>query len=74
MASLRPLLIQPSIMTKTTSNIMKVGVHFYLPNAKINLRSNFNSEKLVKTETMLYGFATKLVLSWRARFYDQVNS
>ena len=36
---------------------MKVGVHWYLPNAKINLGSNFNSEKLVKNETLLYGFA-----------------
>ena len=36
---------------------MKVGAHYYLPNAKINLRSNFNSEKLVKIETRLYGFA-----------------
>ena len=44
-------------MTKITSNIMKVGVHWYLPNAKINLRSNFNSDKLVKSETLLYGFA-----------------
>ena len=36
---------------------MKVGVHCYLPNAKINLRSNFNFEKLVKSETLFYGFA-----------------
>ena len=36
---------------------MKVGVHWYLPNAKINIRSNFNSEKLVKSESLLYGFA-----------------
>ena len=35
---------------------MKVGVHWYLPNAKINLRSNFNSEKLVNNETLLYGY------------------
>ena len=42
-------------MTKTTSNIVKIGVHFYLPNANINLWSNFNSEKLVKSETLLYG-------------------
>ena len=32
-------------------------MHCYLPNAKINLRANFNSEKLVKSETLLYGFA-----------------
>ena len=38
-------------MTKITSNIVKVGVHCYVANAKINLRSNFNSEKLVKSET-----------------------
>ena len=44
-------------MTKITSNVVKVGVHCYVPNAKINLRSNFNSEKLVKSETLLYGFA-----------------
>ena len=36
---------------------MKFGVHCYLPNAKINLRSNLNSDKLVKSETRLYGFA-----------------
>ena len=35
---------------------MEIGVHCYLPNAKINLRSNFNSEKLVKSETLFYGF------------------
>ena len=46
-------------MTKITSNIVKIGVHCYLPNAKMNLRSNFNYEKLVKTETLLYGFAMK---------------
>ena len=56
-ASLRPLLDQPLIMTKITSNIVKVGVHCYLPNSTINLRSNFNSEKLVKSETLLYGFS-----------------
>ena len=36
---------------------MKFGVDWYLPNAKVNLRPNFNSEKLVKSETLLYGFA-----------------
>ena len=43
---------------------MKVGVHWYLPNAKINLRSNFNSEKLVKSETLLYGFAEVGIKGW----------
>ena len=36
-ASLRPLLDQPLIMTKITVNIVKVGVNCYLPNSKINL-------------------------------------
>ena len=44
-------------MTKITSNIVKIGGHCYLPNPKINLRSYFNSEKLVKSKTLLYGFA-----------------
>ena len=44
-------------MTKITLNIVKIGGQCYLPNAKINLRSNFNSKKLVKIETLLYGFA-----------------
>ena len=35
---------------------MKVGVHYYFPNAHINLSSNFNSEKLVKSETPSCGF------------------
>ena len=44
-------------MTKINSNIMEIGLQCYLPNAKINLQSNFNSEKLVKSETLLYGVA-----------------
>ena len=56
-ASLRPLLDQPWIMTKIIANIVKVGVNFYVPNSKINLWSNFNSKKLFKRETLLYGFA-----------------
>ena len=32
---------------------MKVSMHSYLPNAPINLRLNFNFEKLVKRETPL---------------------
>ena len=43
--------------SKITLNIMKVGVHSsYLPNAHLNLWSNFNSEKLVKSETLSCGF------------------
>ena len=38
-------------VSKITLNIMKVGVHSYLPNAHLNLWSNFNSEKFVKSET-----------------------
>ena len=38
-------------------NIVKFGIHSYLPNAQINLRSNFNSEKFVKSETPLFCFA-----------------
>ena len=36
---------------KIALNIVKVGVHYYLPNAHLNLRSNFNFNKLVKSET-----------------------
>ena len=36
---------------------MKGCVHSYLPNVQVNLRSNFNSEKLVKSETPLCSFA-----------------
>ena len=36
---------------------MKVSMHSYLPNALINLRLNFNFEKLVKCETPLCSFA-----------------
>ena len=36
---------------------MKVGVHSYITNAQINLRTNFSFEKLVKSETLLCGFA-----------------
>ena len=44
-------------MAKITANIVKVGVKCYLPNSEINLGSNFNSKKLAKSETLLYGFA-----------------
>ena len=36
---------------------MKVSMHSYLPNSPINLRLNFNFEKLVKHETPLCNFA-----------------
>ena len=44
-------------MTKIAPNIMKVSMQSYLPNAPINLRLNFNFEKLVKRETPLCRFA-----------------
>ena len=42
---------------KIALSIVKVGVHSYLPNAHLNQSSNFNSKKLVKSETMSCGFA-----------------
>ena len=36
---------------------MKGCVCSYLPNTHLNLRSNFNSEKFVKSETLSYSFA-----------------
>ena len=51
------MLGQPYITTKIVLNIVKVVVHTYLPNVQINLRSNFNSEKLIKSETPLCGFS-----------------
>ena len=44
-------------MTKMAPNILKVSMHSYLPNSPINLRLNFNFEKLVKHETSLCSFA-----------------
>ena len=37
-------------------NITKFGMLPFLPNGHLNLRSNFNSEKLVKSETPLCCF------------------
>ena len=45
------------MMPKVALNIMEVGMHSYLPYAHLNLRLNFNSKKLVKSETPLCGFA-----------------
>ena len=44
-------------MAKIALNIVKVGMHSYIPNADLNLWLNFNFEKLVKRETSLWGFA-----------------
>ena len=41
---------------KIAPNIVKVGVDYYLPNAHLNLWSNFNFDKLVKSETPSCGF------------------
>ena len=56
-ASIKALLDQLWITRKITLNIIKGCMHSYLPNAQINLWSNFYSEKLVKSETLLCGFA-----------------
>ena len=42
---------------KIALNITKFGMNSYLPNGHINLRSNFNSKKLVKSETSSFGFS-----------------
>ena len=36
---------------KIAQNVVKVGVHGYLSNGHPNLLSNFNSKKLVRSET-----------------------
>ena len=46
---------------KIALNITKFGMHSYLPNGHLNLRSNFNSKELVKSETPLCAF-TKVAL------------
>ena len=43
-------------MPKIALNIVKVGMHSYLPNAHLNQWLNFNSNKLVKSETPLFMF------------------
>ena len=42
---------------KIALNITKIGMHSYLQNGHLNLLSNFNSEKLVKSETSSCYFA-----------------
>ena len=44
-------------MEKIALNIVKFGMHSYFPNADLNLRLNFNFEKLVKRETSLCNFS-----------------
>ena len=64
---------------KIALNIMIFGMHSYLPNGHLNLQSNFNSKKLVKSETSSCA-VTKVALkgsenssehheSWSACFY-----
>ena len=50
-------------MTEIAPNTMKVSMHSYLPNAPINLRLNFNFEKLLKRETPRNFNSKKLVQS-----------
>ena len=42
----------------------------YIPNAQINIRSNFNFEKLVKSETLLCSFA-KVGLKWAENILER---
>jgi len=42
---------------KKAMDITKFGMHSYLPNGHLNLRSNFNSKKLVRSETSSCIFA-----------------
>ena len=64
---------------KIALNITIFGMHSYLPNGHLNLLSNFNSKKLVKSETSSCAL-TKVALkgsenglehheSWRAPLY-----
>ena len=41
---------------KIDQNVVKVGVHSYLSNEHPNLLSNFNSEKLVRSEILSFIF------------------
>ena len=62
-------------MPKIALNIVKVGMHSYLPNAHLNQCLNFNSKKLVKSETPLCTFLC-VPLKWVSKstfkfdFYD----
>ena len=60
-SSLRPLLDQPWITTKTALNIMKVSVHTYHPNAHQKIWSNITSERFEKGETLLCSFSKVVV-------------
>ena len=69
---------------KRVLNITKFGIYSYLPNGNLNLRSNFNSEKLVKSETSSCAFS-KVALkesensserreSWRACLFIEMGN
>ena len=69
-------------MAKITSNIMKVGVHCYVPIAKINLRSNAKLFCMVLLRLGLKGvkyfgtsqnLACTLVYQMGIRIYDQIS-
>ena len=75
-------------VVKIAWNVVKVGVHSYLPNAHLNLWSNFNSKKLVKSETPSCAFTkigvkegensskhhegSTLIYPTSIRIYDQI--
>ena len=69
---------------KITLNITIVGMHSYLPNGHLNLQSNFNSKKFVKSETSSFALA-KVALkgsensseryeSWRVRLFIEMGT
>ena len=69
---------------KIALNIMIFGMHSYLPRGHLNLQSNFNSEKLVKSETLSCAL-TKVALkgsenslehqeSWRACLFIEMGT
>ena len=69
---------------KIALNITKFGMHSYLPNGHLNLRSNFNFKKLVKSETSSCAL-TKVTLkgsenstecgkNWRASLFIEMGT
>ena len=57
-------------MAKIALIIVKVGMHSYFPNADLNLRLNFNFEKLVKRETIFFAVLLRLGLKGVKIFWN----
>ena len=53
-------------MPKIALSIVKVGMHSHLPNAHLNQSLNFNSKKLVKSETPLCTFLC-VAIKWASK-------